>query len=180
MRFRPCDALVLCENRHVNKWCLLLFLAIGSLFGADSIERYLDAPFASEMLAAPGGGRVAWIVEERGARNLWVASSPDYNGRRLTSYAGDDGQDIGDLAWSSDGRFLVYVRGGDLETNGDIPNPRNLPSTPEQAVFAIPFDGGSPKKLGDGRGPAVSRDGHVAFLRNGQIWMTTLDGVQPA
>src|SRR5690348_2962844 len=130
MPFRPSDALVLCENRHVNKSCLVLFLAIGSLFGADSIERYLNAPFASELLAAPGGGRVAWIVEERGARNIWVAAAPDYKGRCLTSYSEDDGQDLGDLAWSADGRFLVYARGGDLETNGDNPNPRNLPVTP--------------------------------------------------
>ena len=166
----------------------ICLLALGSVFGADpaavSIDRYLSAPFASELSAAPGGGKVAWILDERGARNLWVAAAPDYKGRRLTSYTEDDGQDLGDVAWSPDGRFLVYARGGDLETNSDIPNPRNLPETPEQAVYAIPFDGGFPKKLSDGRGPAVSRDGRVAFLKNGQIWMTTLDadktGAKPA
>ena len=71
-------------------------------FGADpapaSIERYLSAPFASELIAAPGGGKVAWILDERGARNLWVAAAPDYKGRRLTSYKEDDGQDLGDVA----------------------------------------------------------------------------------
>jgi dipeptidyl aminopeptidase/acylaminoacyl peptidase len=178
MSFRPIGALVLCENRHVGKPLLLCLLALSPLFGAD-IERYLNAPFASELIAAPGGGKVAWILDERGARNLWVAAAPDYKGRRLTSYKDDDGQDLGDLAWSPDGRFLTYTRGGDLETNGDIPNPRNLPETPEQAVYAIPFDGGSPKKLSDGRGPAVSRDGHVAFVKNGQLWMTTIDGLKP-
>jgi len=183
MSFRPITALVLCENRLVGKSLLFYFLAIGSVFGADSpaasIDLYLNAPFASELSASPGGGKVAWILEERGARNLWVAAAPDYRGRRLTSYTADDGQDLGDLAWSADGRFLLYTRGGDLETNGDVPNPRNLPETPEQAVYAIPFDGGSPKKLSDGRGPAVSRDGRVAFLKAGQIWMTTLDGAKP-
>jgi len=159
----------------VGKSFLVCLLALSSAFGADSIERYLNAPFASELVAAPGGGKVAWILNERGARNLWVAAAPDYKGRRLTSYKDDDGQDLGEVAWSADGRFLVYARGGDLETNGDIPNPKNLPQTPEQAVYAIPFDGGSPRKLSDGRGPAVSRDGHVAFLKSGQIWMTTLD-----
>ncbi|MBZ5677845.1 MAG: prolyl oligopeptidase family serine peptidase [Acidobacteriia bacterium] len=175
MSFRSGSALVLCENRHVGKSFLLSFLAISSAFGADPIERYLNAPFASELTAAPSGGKVAWILNERGARNLWVAAAPDYKGRRLTSYKDDDGQDLGDLSWSPDGRFLTYARGGDLETNGDIPNPRNLPATPEQAVYAIPFDGGASKKLGDGRGPAVSRDGRVAFIKDGQLWMTTLD-----
>jgi dipeptidyl aminopeptidase/acylaminoacyl peptidase len=163
----------------VGKSFLLCLLALGSALGADSaassIDRYLNAPFASDLSAAPGGGKVAWILDEHGARNLWVAAAPDYKGRRLTSYSDDDGQDLGDVAWSADGRFLVYARGGDLETNGDIPNPRNLPETPEQAVYAIAFDGGAPRKLSDGRGPVVSRDGHVALLKNGQIWMTMLE-----
>jgi len=184
MSFRSSGALVLCENRLVGKPLLLCLLAFIPVLGADrapaSIERYLSAPFASELIAAPSGGKVAWILDERGARNLWVAAAPDYKGRRLTSYKEDDGQDLGDVAWSADGRFLVYARGGDLETNGDIPNPRNLPQTPEQAVYAIPFDGGAPRKLSDGRGAVVSRDGHVAFSKNGQIWMTTLDVAKPA
>ena len=163
----------------MGKRAFLCLLALGPVFGAEpsatSIERYLSAPFASDLVAAPSGGKVAWILDERGARNIWVAAAPDYKGRRLTSYKDDDGQDLGDIAWSPDGRFLTYARGGDLETNGDIPNPRNLPETPEQAVYAIPFDGGPPRKLSDGRGPAVSRDGQVAFVKNGQLWMTTLD-----
>src|SRR6185312_817506 len=188
MGFRSRVALVLCENRLVRRAILLGVLvgvlALGPALAADpapaAIERYLSAPFASDLIAAPGGGRLAWILDERGARNLWVADAPDYKGRRLTAYTEDDGQDLGDIAWSADGRFLFYTRGGDLETNRDIPNPRNLPETPEQAVYAIPFDGGVARKLSDGRGAAVSRDGRVAFLKNGQIWMTTLDEGKPA
>jgi dipeptidyl aminopeptidase/acylaminoacyl peptidase len=175
MSFRPVSTLVLCENRLVGKSFLFCVLAISSLFGADSIEHYLNAPFASDLLAAPSGGKVVWILDEHGARNLWVAAAPDYKGRRLTSYSEDDGQEIGDVAWSVDGRFLVYARGGDFDTNGDVPNPRNLAQPPEQAIYTIPFDGGAPKRLSDGRGPVVSRDGHVAFVKNSQIWMTTLD-----
>src|ERR1019366_5492771 len=109
MTFRPSSALVLCENRLVGKpfivLCFLFCLGVfSSAFGADPIERYLNAPFASELVAAPGGGKVAWILNERGARNLWVAAAPDYKGRRLTAYKDDDGQDLGDLAWSPDGR----------------------------------------------------------------------------
>src|ERR1700730_6491107 len=130
MSFRPNSALVLCENRLVGKSILICLLALSPAFGADPIEHYLNAPFASELVAAPGGGKVAWILDEGGARNLWVAAAPDYKGRRLTSYKDDDGQDRGLLAWSPDGRFLLYARGGDLETNGDIPNPRNLAQTP--------------------------------------------------
>jgi dipeptidyl aminopeptidase/acylaminoacyl peptidase len=148
---------------------------------AATIEQYLGAPFASELHAAPGGGKVVWILNERGARNLWVAAAPDYKGRRLTAYKDDDGQDIGQIQWTEDGRSIVFVRGGDLEFLGrDNPNPRSLALTPQQAVFVIPFDGGAPKRLAEGHSPAVSKDGHVAFVRAGQVWMTTVDGEKPA
>jgi len=168
---------MMCENRLVK---LVLLLVAALLAGANSIEQYLSAPFASELSAAPGGGRVAWVVNERGARNLWVASAPEWKGRRLTNYTEDDGQDLGEVRWSADGRTLVYTRGGDLDTNGDNPNPRNRPETPEQDIFAIAFEGGAPRKLAEGRDAAVSKDGRVAFLRAGQIWMTTLEGAKPA
>ena len=47
-------------------------------------------------------------------------------------------------------------------------------------MWIIPFEGGAPKKLGEGRMPAVSKDGDVAFVRNGQIWLTNLNGEKPA
>jgi dipeptidyl aminopeptidase/acylaminoacyl peptidase len=147
--------------------------------GAASIDQYLNAPFSSALTAAPSGGKVAWLMKEKGANNIWVAAAPDFKGRRLTSITEDDGQEIGELAWTGDGKSIVYVRGGDLETNGDNPNPESLTKTPEQAVWIVPFDGGAPKKLSEGRLPAVSKNGDVAFVRNGQIWLTNLNGDKP-
>jgi len=150
-----------------------------ALAAAANIDQYLNAPFSSAMTAAPSGGKVAWLMKERGANNLWVAAAPDFKGRRLTSITEDDGQEIGEVAWSADGKSIVYVRGGDLETNGDNPNPESLVKTPEMAVWVIPFDGGAPVKLSEGRMPAVSAKGDVAFVRNGQIWLTNLKGEKP-
>ncbi len=159
---------------------LSIFLLLTAACGAATLEQYLNAPFASELKAAPGGGKLIWLLNERGARNMWAAAAPDYKGRRLTSYTQDDGQEIGQMSWTADGRSIIFVRGGDLETRRDVPNPRSLPQTPEQAIYIIAFDGGAPKKLADGNSPAISKDGRVAFLKGGQIWMTTLDGEKPA
>ncbi len=156
---------------------LLLFAALSS--SAATLEQYLSGPFASGLSAAPSGGKVAWVLDERGARNIWVAAAPDYKGRRLTAYNKDDGQDIAELAWTADGRSLLYTRGGDLDTYRDIPNPQSLAKWPEQAIYIIPFDRGAPKKLAEGNSPTVSKDGHVAFIRSGQIWLTTIEGENP-
>ncbi len=157
-----------------------LFALSLALLSAANIDQYLNAPFSSALTAAPSGGKVAWLMKEKGANNLWAASAPDFKGRRLTSFTEDDGQEIGEVAWSPDGKYLVYVRGGDLETNGDNPNPESLVKTPEMNVWAVAFDGGAPRKLAEGRMPAVSVKGDVAFVRNGQIWMTNLSGDKPA
>jgi dipeptidyl aminopeptidase/acylaminoacyl peptidase len=156
-----------------------MFLLAAGFSGAATLEQYLSAPFASDLTAAPGGGKIAWVLNERGARNIWVAATPDYKGRRLTAYRDDDGQDIAEITWTVDDRSLIYTRGGDLDTHRDIPNPQGLAEWPEQAIYIVAFDGGVPKKLAEGNSPAVSKDGRVVFLRNGQIWMTTVQGDKP-
>src|SRR5437870_27413 len=80
-----------------------------------TIEQVMSAPFPDELTAAPAGGAVAWVFNTRGARNIWVAPSPDYAGRAVTAYAQDDGQEVGDLRWTPDTRAIVFVRGGDSD-----------------------------------------------------------------
>jgi hypothetical protein len=56
---------------------LLFAIFCLSVSSAATIQQFLGAPFASELHAAPQGGKVVWILNERGARNLWVAAAPD-------------------------------------------------------------------------------------------------------
>jgi len=51
--------------------------------------------------AAPAKGRVAWVFNVQGRRNLWVAepaADGNYKVRQATSYKEDDGQDLGQLS----------------------------------------------------------------------------------
>src|SRR5437588_6241049 len=91
-----------------------------------TLEQIMSAPFPTDLSAAPQGGAVAWVLDQRGARNIWVAEAPDYKGRQLTNYRDDDGQEIAQIAWTPDGRSILYVRGGDFETHRDNPNPASL------------------------------------------------------
>ncbi len=55
------------------------------------------------------------------------------------------------IQWTADGRSILYVRGGNLEQIGQaIPNPTSLAQMPDQSIWIIPFEGGTPKKLGRG------------------------------
>src|SRR6202162_2966206 len=64
---------------------------------AFTLEQVLSAPFPTDLTAAPDGVAVAWVFNDRGARNVWVAQPPDYKGKRLTEYLEDDGQEISGL-----------------------------------------------------------------------------------
>src|SRR5579862_7251452 len=142
--------------------CSLAFSASPARF---SLEQVLSAPFPSGLTAAPKGGAVAWVLNEHGARNVWIADAPNYSGRRLTNYHDDDGQEIAQLTWTPDGRSLLFVRGGDFEEHRDDPNPASLPQGVEQAIWIAPLNG-APRKLTEGRQPAVSPTGdRLVFLR---------------
>ena len=146
-----------------------------------TLEQVMANPFPEHLVAAPAGGRLAWQMNVRGARNIWVAAPPDYRGRQITSFTQDDGQDIGELSWTPDGRSIVFVRGGDFDMRREAPNARSNPEGVEQAVWVIAADGGAPRKLGEGQSPAISPKGdQVAFLFKDQIWRAPLDGHEKA
>src|SRR5438270_10042214 len=146
-----------------------------------TIEQALSAPFPDELVAAPAGGALAWVFNAQGVRNIWIATGPEYQGRAVTGYQEDDGQEIGELAWTPDARTLVYVRGGPANGRGEYPNPLSLPAGVEQALWIVAATGGAPRRLGEGHAPAVSPTGdRVAFLNKGQVWWVPLaDSAKP-
>src|SRR5687768_14089295 len=93
---------------------LLLLLSAARLLAqtGPTLEQILSTPFPTELLASPAGGKIAWVQNTRGVRNIWLAGPPDYCGRQVTRYDKDDGQAIAGLEWTPDAKTLVYVRGG--------------------------------------------------------------------
>jgi dipeptidyl aminopeptidase/acylaminoacyl peptidase len=145
--------------------------------GTPTISGLLSAPFPTELTAAPVGGTVAWVFNDRGVRNVWAATPPEYRGRALTTYAEEDGQELTDLAWAPDGSTLVFVRGGDTNRQGEHPNPTSDPGGVEQAIFAMSLAGGEPRRLAPGQSPTVSpRGDRVAYTTRDQAWWVALDG----
>jgi dipeptidyl aminopeptidase/acylaminoacyl peptidase len=158
--------------------CSVAFSAPAKRF---TVEQIMSAPFPTDLSAAPKGGAVAWVLNQKGARNVWAAEAPDYKGRQLTNYHDDDGQEIDQITWTPDGRSIVFVRGGDFETHRDNPNPASLPEGVEQDIWIIPLSGGAPRKIAEGNEPAISPKGdRIIFLRKNEIWSVGLEeGVKP-
>ena len=143
---------------------------------AFTLEQVLSAPFAADLIAAKKVNRIAWTLDEQGKRNVWVAEGPVFQARRLTSYLTDDGQEISQLSFSEDGNSLVYVRGGEKNPAGQYPNPTSDPAGVTQTVWVVAWAGGEPRKVDAGHSPKISARGTIAYIRDGQIWLASLDG----
>lgn len=149
-----------------------------------TIEQIKGYPFPSELTASATGSRIAWAFNERGARNVWVAEGPDFKARRLTNYQTDDGQELTSLSISRDGKYVVYVRGGDHGSNWESSigvNPTMSATQTKVQIWSIPFAGGEPKLLADGDEPVISpKSDRVVFLKERAVWFVPVDGATAA
>lgn len=146
-----------------------------------TIEQVLSSPFPSDLIAAPTGERIAWVFDAEGKRNLWVADGPTFKARQLTQFNEDTGQEITAPVFTYDGKWIVFVRGGEPNSSGEIPNPTSDPAGASQAIYAVSVADGRVIKLGDGDSPLPSpTDLRVVFNRDNQVHMVeVVDGSEP-
>lgn len=152
--------------------------------GSFTVEQIKSYPFPNELTASATGSRIAWAFNERGVRNIWVAEGTEFKPRRLTAYDSDDGQELTSLSLSGDGKFVVYVRGGDHGSNFDSSvgvNPAMTAVQMKVQIWSVPFAGGEPKPLGEGDEPVISpKSDRVVFSKDRAIWSVPVDGSTPA
>jgi dipeptidyl aminopeptidase/acylaminoacyl peptidase len=151
---------------------------------AFTIEQVLSAPFPSGLTTAAHAPRVAWIFDNKGERNIWVADTPDFVPRQVTPYTGDEGQQIASVRLSPDGKTIVYARGTELNKEGTSANPLSLAKMPKQQAWAVNAGGGEPRLLGDigcseegCEDLRISPDSKmVVWPAKKHIWIASLDG----
>lgn len=166
----------------LSKFILFAFLLLSGnyflsaqQFALEDIKTY---PFPTQLTTSDN--KIAWAFDEQGKRNIYVAEVPQFGARKLTNYTRDDGQELTGISISSDGKWVVYVRGGDHGSNwGDLEpvNPSFDAMPLKVSVWVIPFAGGEPKLYGEGDAPAISpKSDKVVYLVKGQAWVVPTDG----
>ena len=154
---------------------LFAFLAVQQA-QSFTLEAIMSYAFPSNIAASPKGNLVAWVFNWEGKRNIWIAHAPGYKARQLTQYPLDDGQELGQFAFNSEGTIIVYVRGGSPNRAGEFPNPTSNPEGVEQALWAIKVEGGEPWRIGQGSSPVPSPvENAVAYSLRGKIYLASLD-----
>lgn len=152
-----------------------------------TLEQMLSYPYTEEITAAPTGARIAWVFNRLGVRNIWAAEGPDFKARQITDYRADDGQELTHLSVTSDGKYIVYARGGDHDANWESalePDPSHSAAQQKLEIWIVPFVNDShkaPRLISEGDEPVVSpRGDRVAFIKDHQIWIAPTDSGAPA
>ena len=141
-----------------------------------SIDEVMSFSFASGLVAAQSGDRIAWIENREGERNIWVAEGPNWRGRPLTVYTGDNGQELSGLTFSADGSQVFWVRGGAPNRQGEVPDPLFTPDEEGRAIWTSYFDGGDNTKLVANGSFTVSPNGdQIAYARSREIFSLALE-----
>ena len=149
--------------------------------GGFTMKQVLGYPYPVTLVSSKQGNHIAWVLDERGVRNIWVATAPAFNPRQVTHYAKDDGQELTQLAFSPDGKTLVYVRGGDHDANwpppgGLQPDPDSSPIQPHVTIWAVTLENDAVTKVVEGDHPAISKDNRFPYIKDNQVWTANLDG----
>ncbi|MBL7846545.1 MAG: S9 family peptidase [Cyclobacteriaceae bacterium] len=146
----------------------LTFLFLQGL-AQPTIDQFMSAPSASGLAVSADGKQLAWILNERGKRNIFFRNTTGQT-RQLTSYDQDDGQELSQLTFSPDGSRLIFVRGGDQSREGHSPNPSSLAEGVDQAIWCAVLATNEIYKLAVGSEPVFYPDGkNLLFSKGPQI-----------
>ena len=162
----------------------VLLFSLAAFSQGFTVEQVMGAPFTNGLAAAPKASTAGWVMNIRGASNVWIASAPDFSSRQITRYEGDDGQPIASLRLTPDGRTAVYARGTELNHEGQAANPLGLTTPPKQQVWSVDIEGGGPRLLGEMGCESegcediqISPDGQYAVWEGKhQLWMAPVSG----
>jgi dipeptidyl aminopeptidase/acylaminoacyl peptidase len=142
-----------------------------------TLEQVLSSPFPSELIASNDGSKIAWVFDAQGKRNVWIAEAPAFKGRPLTGYNRDDGQEITGITFSPDGKWLAYVRGGEENSENEIPNPTSDVNGARREIYIVNTRLGGYTKVAEGSSPMFSpRSDRVIFSRDGHLYWLPISG----
>src|SRR5215467_5209729 len=167
--------------------CALSTLPVAEAQGF-TVEQIMSSPFPESLTVAARVPRVAWAFDAKGVRNVWIADAPGFSARQVTHYSDDDGMALASLRLTPDGRTVVYSRGSELNTAGEVADPTSNVTRPNQQVWAADVEKGEPRLLGEldcthegCEDIELSPDGTMAvWAARGQLWVAPVSGAVPA
>lgn len=125
----------------MKKLAFLFVVLTLSATAQVTIDNLLNVPFPASLTSSPDGRRIAWVFNDQGRRNIYIAEAPDFVPKKITGYTEDDGQEITSLQFLPDNNRLIFIRGGAPNSANELPNPIAIQPGVERAIWIINSDG---------------------------------------
>jgi dipeptidyl aminopeptidase/acylaminoacyl peptidase len=170
----------MCQKKCVCfVFCLILIFSSSNLLAAEegtfTLEQILSPPYPWGLVSAKNADRIAWVFYSKGERNVWTAAAPDFKPVNLTGFVKDEVFEIPDVYITDDGKTVVFVKGGNPNSEGWVTNSRSDPDGMEQAIWAVRTDTGKMWRVAEGRDPVLSPDGQwLLLVKDGLIYSAPL------
>ncbi len=146
-----------------------------TIYAQTSISDYLSVPFPSNLVSSKNGKTIAWVFNDKGSRNIFLADASGNNVKRITNFSVDDGMDLGNIQLTSNGEQIIFVQGNPPNKEGETANPALLQTSTQRVIYNINTVSGQLRKIITGNSPQISPDGKsLAYISGGQIWLTSL------
>lgn len=150
--------------------CQFFLFTISLSFSQYTLDQSLGAPYVESIYASHDGNGLAWVVNEKGLRNIWFSKTENVDSKQMTNYNQDDGQAISQISISNG--YMIYVRGNGNNRNGEPANPASLSSTPLRQILRMRLSDQSIDTISAASSPLLSPDGKkMVFLKSRKIYI---------
>ena len=158
---------------------IILFITIAlnavAVNAQTTISDYLSAAFPTNLVSSKNGKAIAWVFNDKGSRNIYLADAAGNNAKRITNFFGDDGMDLGNIQLTSNGEQIIFVQGNPPNNEGETANPALLQISTQRVIYSINSTSGQLRKISTGNSPQISPDDKsLAYISGGQIWFASL------
>jgi len=159
---------------------LPLLIVFNKINAQVTLENLLSAPFPTELKSSPNGRMLAWVFNDKGSRNVYIAESPEFTPHKLTNNSGDNGVDITNLSFTPDSRSVIFTEGNSLNGDGEPANPAQLQKSTARAVWIVNTNGTGLRKLAAGGNFKTDHTGNTAvYTTGGKAWRILLSDSIP-
>lgn len=141
----------------------------------------MSVPFPTELQSSTDGKHIAWVFNDKGIRNIFIADAPAFAPKKITKHITDDGIEIGGLQFSANGNRLFYHEGNSNNGAGEAANPALLQEKTGEMIWVAYTDGSGLRKIAAGNNAVSSPDGKtVLYSSKGKAWLASVTDTSKA
>jgi dipeptidyl aminopeptidase/acylaminoacyl peptidase len=119
------------------KHFIFLLLTPFALQSQLDLSQLLGASYTESIKGSKDGKHLAWVVNEKGVRNIWYTDLSEATPKILTGYSADDGLSI--TVEDLNAEYVFFTRGNDDNRYGEPANPASLSPVPQRQLLRLRF-----------------------------------------